>query len=281
MADKKQGNKALNDFVNIFGVKENKQVEIFLYILNHCDPETNIFIGTYKKIAKDVKCSETTIAKIMKKLQQCDLIHKIQNGVWEIKEDFLDENGNLGSLLGIAGSSISGLTQDITSKSIHSQVNEDTQVNKELVNGQDFEIEILNPKSDETITQFSPQDTYYKVDMDNPIVEIDGDEMTRIIWELVKRELIHPFVNLNTVYFDLGIENRDFTDDQVTIDAADAIKTYKVGVKCATITPNDFRMQEYHLHRLYKSPNDRAYYDCQTCIRRFIQRHRIKHSICW
>ena len=255
MADKKQGNKALNDFVNIFGVKENKQVEIFLYILNHCDPETNIFIGTYKKIAKDVKCSETTIAKIMKKLQQCDLIHKIQNGVWEIKEDFLDENGNLGSLLGIVGSSISGLTQDITSKSIHSQVNDDTQVNKELVNDQEFEIEILNPKSDETITQFSPQDTYYKVDMDNPIVEIDGDEMTRIIWKLVKRELIHPFVNLNTVYFDLGIENRDFTDDQVTIDAADAIKTYKVGVKCATITPNDFRMQEYHLHRLYKSPN--------------------------
>lgn len=91
--------------------------------------------------------------------------------------------------------------------------------------------------------------------MDNPIVEIDGDEMTRIIWDLVKKELITPFVNLNTIYFDLGIENRDLTDDKVTIEAADAIKKYKVGVKCATITPNDFRMQEYHLHRLYKSPN--------------------------
>lgn len=255
MADKNQGNKAFNDFVNIFGVKENKQVEIFLYILNHCDPETNIFIGTYKKIATDVKCSETTIAKIMKKLQQCELIHKVQNGVWEIKEGFLDENGDLGSLIGLAGSTLSVHAQDINDSHKYTQSDNNTQVKQKLVNDQDFEIEILNPTSDETISQFSPQDTFYKIDMENPIVEIDGDEMARIIWELVKRELILPFVNLNTVYFDLGIENRDLTDDQVTIDAADAIKEHKVGVKCATITPNDFRMQEYHLHRLYKSPN--------------------------
>ncbi|MCQ2530624.1 MAG: NADP-dependent isocitrate dehydrogenase [Lachnospiraceae bacterium] len=94
-----------------------------------------------------------------------------------------------------------------------------------------------------------------KINMANPIVELDGDEMTRIIWDIVKKELILPYVDLNTVYYDLGLENRDKTDDQVTIDAANAIKKYRVGVKCATITPNAFRMEEYKLKRMYKSPN--------------------------
>ncbi|MEG7795885.1 isocitrate/isopropylmalate family dehydrogenase, partial [Listeria monocytogenes] len=77
-----------------------------------------------------------------------------------------------------------------------------------------------------------------KIKMANPIVELDGDEMTRIIWQMIKDTLIHPFVELNTEYYDLGLKNRDLTDDQVTVDAAYAIKKHKVGVKCATITPN-------------------------------------------
>ncbi|NMA12680.1 MAG: NADP-dependent isocitrate dehydrogenase [Chloroflexi bacterium] len=91
--------------------------------------------------------------------------------------------------------------------------------------------------------------------MKNPIVEIDGDEMTRILWHMIKEELILPFVDLKTEYYDLGIRNRDETDDQVTIDAGNAIKRLKVGVKCATITPNEKRMAEYDLKRLWKSPN--------------------------
>ena len=255
MAENNQANKAFNDFVNVFGVKENKQVEIFLYILNHCDPETNIFIGTYKKIANDVKCSETTIAKIMKKLQQCDFLNKVQNGVWKVKIDLQDEKAGFGALIGLIGQSITPEKKDNEIQYSNTQVINNSQARQILVNNQDIEMVILDPQSEETFSQFSSQDTFYKAEMKNPIVEIDGDEMTRIIWEMVKRELIYPFVDLNTVYFDLGIQNRDVTDDQVTLDAADAIKEYKVGVKCATITPNDFRMQEYHLKRLYKSPN--------------------------
>lgn len=94
-----------------------------------------------------------------------------------------------------------------------------------------------------------------RIAMHVPIVEIDGDEMTRILWRMVKEALIEPFVELNTVYFDLGLENRDRTGDRVTYDAAHAIKEYGVGVKCATITPNAQRMQEYNLKQMYKSPN--------------------------
>ena len=94
-----------------------------------------------------------------------------------------------------------------------------------------------------------------KIRMINPVVEMDGDEMTRILWHAVKDTLIHPFVELKTVYYDLGLPNRDKTDDQVTVDAANAIKEWRVGVKCATITPNDQRMEEYHLHKMWKSPN--------------------------
>lgn len=91
--------------------------------------------------------------------------------------------------------------------------------------------------------------------MKNPIVEIDGDEMTRVIWQMIKDELLHPFVALNTDYYDLGLVNRDATDDQITHQAAAAIKRHHVGVKCATITPNLQRMEEYKLKQMWKSPN--------------------------
>ena len=94
-----------------------------------------------------------------------------------------------------------------------------------------------------------------KIKMITPLVEIDGDEMTRIIWKQIKDILLEPYVELNTEYYDLGLPNRDKTDDQVTVDAANAIKKYCVGVKCATITPNDQRMAEYHLKKMWKSPN--------------------------
>jgi isocitrate dehydrogenase len=94
-----------------------------------------------------------------------------------------------------------------------------------------------------------------KIQMTTPLVELDGDEMTRIIWAWVKEILIEPFVELKTVYYDLGLEERERTNDQVTLDAAAAIKRYGVGVKCATITPNAERVEEYGLTQMYKSPN--------------------------
>ena len=94
-----------------------------------------------------------------------------------------------------------------------------------------------------------------KIKLTTPLVEIDGDEMTRILWQMIKDELLCPFVDLNTEYYDLGLPYRDKTRDQVTFDAANAIKKYGVGVKCATITPNIQRMSEYDLHEMYKSPN--------------------------
>ncbi|MCD7776503.1 MAG: NADP-dependent isocitrate dehydrogenase [Firmicutes bacterium] len=94
-----------------------------------------------------------------------------------------------------------------------------------------------------------------KIEMKTPLVEMDGDEMTRVIWQLVKDELICPYINLKTEYYDLGLESRDATDDHVTYDAANAARRLGVAVKCATITPNNERMTEYHLKRLYPSPN--------------------------
>ena len=94
-----------------------------------------------------------------------------------------------------------------------------------------------------------------KITMTTPLVEMDGDEMTRILWKIIKEELLEPFVDLKTEYYDLGLEYRNETNDQVTIDAANATKKYKVAVKCATITPNAARMEEYHLKNMYKSPN--------------------------
>ncbi len=94
-----------------------------------------------------------------------------------------------------------------------------------------------------------------KITMNVPLVEMDGDEMTRIIWQMIKDDLITPFVELKSEYYDLGLKYRDETDDQVTIDCAEAIKKYGVGVKCATITPNAQRVEEYDLKAMYKSPN--------------------------
>ena len=94
-----------------------------------------------------------------------------------------------------------------------------------------------------------------KIKIMNPIVEMDGDEMTRILWREIKDTLIHPFVELKTEYYDLGLPNRNKTNDQVTVEAANAIKKWRVGVKCATITPNAQRMEEYRLRQMWKSPN--------------------------
>ncbi|ESQ77929.1 NADP-dependent isocitrate dehydrogenase [Asticcacaulis sp. YBE204] len=94
-----------------------------------------------------------------------------------------------------------------------------------------------------------------KIKVANPVVDIDGDEMTRIIWQWIKDKLIHPYLDIDLQYFDLGMENRDATDDQVTIDAAEAIKACGVGVKCATITPDEARVKEFSLKKMWKSPN--------------------------
>ena len=94
-----------------------------------------------------------------------------------------------------------------------------------------------------------------KIEMKTPLVEMDGDEMTRIIWQIIKDELICPYVDLKTEYYDLGLKHRDETGDQVTVDSAEATKRLGVAVKCATITPNAQRVEEYHLHQMWKSPN--------------------------
>ena len=94
-----------------------------------------------------------------------------------------------------------------------------------------------------------------KIKVKNPVVELDGDEMTRIIWQWIRERLIQPYLEVELLYYDLSIENRDATDDQVTIDAANAIKQHGVGVKCATITPDEARVEEFHLKKMWKSPN--------------------------
>ncbi len=94
-----------------------------------------------------------------------------------------------------------------------------------------------------------------KIQMTTPLVEMDGDEMTRILWQMIKDELLLPFIDLKTEYYDLGLEHRNETDDQVTVDSAEATKKYGVAVKCATITPNAARMTEYNLKEMWKSPN--------------------------
>ena len=127
-----------------------------------------------------------------------------------------------------------------------------------------------------------------KIQMQIPLVEMDGDEMTRILWQLIKDELLLPFIDLKTEYYDLGLEYRNETDDQVTIDAAEATKKYGVAVKCATITPNKARMSEYNLKKMYKRRNripypdrskgnramceelEETYHHCPSCLRRCI-----------
>lgn len=122
-----------------------------------------------------------------------------------------------------------------------------------------------------------------KIEMTTPLVELDGDEMTRVLWPIIKNKLILPFINLKTEYYDLGIEERDKTDDQVTVDAAEAIKKYGVGVKNATITPNQDRVVEYKLKQQWKSPNAtvRSILD-GTVFRKPIMVKNIKPSVsCW
>jgi len=94
-----------------------------------------------------------------------------------------------------------------------------------------------------------------KIVVKNPVVELDGDEMTRIIWDFIKTKLILPYLDIKIKYFDLGIKNRDFTDDQVTVDSAEAIKKFNVGIKCATITPDEDRVKEFTLKKMWRSPN--------------------------
>ena len=94
-----------------------------------------------------------------------------------------------------------------------------------------------------------------KIKVDNPVVELDGDEMTRIIWQLIKDKLLHPYLDIDLKYYDLSIESRDATDDQITVDAANAIKEHSVGVKCATITPDEARVEEFGLKQMWRSPN--------------------------
>ncbi|AQS41560.1 MAG: Isocitrate dehydrogenase [NADP] [Candidatus Tokpelaia hoelldobleri] len=94
-----------------------------------------------------------------------------------------------------------------------------------------------------------------KIKVENPVVELDGDEMTRIIWQYIKDKLIHPYLDIDLKYYDLSVENRDVTEDKVTVDAANAIKQYGVGIKCATITPDEGRVKEFNLKKMWKSPN--------------------------
>jgi len=94
-----------------------------------------------------------------------------------------------------------------------------------------------------------------KIKVLNPVVELDGDEMTRVIWSLIKEKLIFPYLDVDIKYYDLGIEYRDETNDQVTVDAANAIIKYGVGIKCATITPDEARVEEFGLKKMWKSPN--------------------------
>ena len=94
-----------------------------------------------------------------------------------------------------------------------------------------------------------------KIKVANPVVEIDGDEMTRIIWKFIKEQLILPYLDVELLYYDLGIEKRNETNDQITVDAAEAIKKHNVGIKCATITPDEDRVEEFDLKRMYRSPN--------------------------
>src|SRR5690349_1764893 len=94
-----------------------------------------------------------------------------------------------------------------------------------------------------------------KIKVENPVVELDGDEMTRIIWSFIKEQLILPYLDVELKYFDLGIESRDASEDRITVEAAEAIKRYGVGVKCATITPDEARVDEFGLKEMYRSPN--------------------------
>ena len=118
-----------------------------------------------------------------------------------------------------------------------------------------------------------------KIKMTTPLVEMDGDEMTRILWKMIKDELILPFVDLKTEYYDLGLPNRDATADKVTMDAALANKKYGVSVKCATITPNAQRMDEYKLHKMWKAPT--VPFGASSTVQCFVPPSPSRASIPW
>ncbi|VDM50795.1 unnamed protein product [Toxocara canis] len=105
------------------------------------------------------------------------------------------------------------------------------------------------------VSAAAPPKQRSKIKVVNPVVDLDGDEMTRIIWAEIKKKLILPYLDLNIKYYDLGLPNRDATNDQVTVDAAEAIKKYNVGIKCATITPDEARVEEFKLKKMWLSPN--------------------------
>ena len=126
-----------------------------------------------------------------------------------------------------------------------------------------------------------------KIKVKNPVVELDGDEMTRIIWEFIKSKLILPYLDIDVKYYDLSVESRDATDDQITVDAAHAIKKYGVGIKCATITPDEGRVEEFGLKKMWRSPNGtirnilggtifREPILCSN-VPRLVQQYRIEH----
>ena len=126
-----------------------------------------------------------------------------------------------------------------------------------------------------------------KIQMTTPLVEMDGDEMTRVLWQQIKDELLLPFIDLKTEYYDLGLPHREETGDQVTVDSAEATKKYGVAVKCATITPNAQRVEEYKLSQMWKSPNgtiraildgedlEKAHHHRPSRLRRRVQVHRV------
>src|SRR5207244_9530924 len=119
-----------------------------------------------------------------------------------------------------------------------------------------------------------------KIKVANPVVELDGDEMTRIIWKFIKDKLILPYVDVDIKYYDLGMEYRDETNDQVTVDAANAIKQYGVGIKCATITPDEARVEEFKLKQMCKSPNGTIRHILDgTVFREAIVMHNIQRLV--
>ncbi len=119
-----------------------------------------------------------------------------------------------------------------------------------------YDMQSKQKSADLQIRAISQKEKYMaKIKVDNPVVELDGDEMTRIIWQFIKDKLIHPYLDIDLKYYDLGIEARDATDDQITIDAANAIQEHGVGVKCATITPDEQRVEEFGLKKMWRSPN--------------------------
>ena len=228
------------------GIKDRRQIEIFMYIMTNTDPNTNLFIGTYKKISYELGCSEATIAKVMKALQDHKYLTRMQNGVW-----LVDQSKMYGDDALSAGITEVDLQSIMDGLEVY-QNEEEPEEKKEAApkyktaeaNGQ-FEFSMIGDMKLNS----------EKIKMKVPIVEMDGDEMTRVIWKMIKDELLLPFIDLKTEYYDLGLEKRDETADQITKDAAEAIKKYGVGVKCATITPNKARVEEYHLKDMYKSPN--------------------------